>query len=171
MGPDLVPLTACPACGAALRPGAPWCTLCYADLRTAPEPDHVLTIGAYAEPAPALLSVSDLPAGTDLPAGIDPPRGPTWPCSRCGGRNALALAACTACGASFLAAVRDDALALVVPGVGNLMTMSRGKRLGLAFGAVALLVVPLALVTLLLTGPPPATTPPAGGGPTVTATP
>ena len=24
----------CPACAAALRPGAPWCTLCYADLRT-----------------------------------------------------------------------------------------------------------------------------------------
>ena len=61
MGPDLVTLTACPACGAALRPGAPWCTLCYADLRTAPEPDHAPTIGAYAEPALALLSVSGVP--------------------------------------------------------------------------------------------------------------
>ncbi len=164
MGPDLVPLTACSACGAALRPGAPWCTLCYADLRPAPEPDPVPTIGAYAEPAPDPLTVSQPPVGTD-------PLGPTWPCSRCGGRNALTLDACTACGASFLAAVRDDGVALVVPGIGDLMTMSRAKRLGLAAGAVALLVVPLALVTLLLTGSPPAATPPAAAHPTATATP
>ncbi len=168
MGPDLVPLTACPACGAALRPGAPWCTLCYADLRPAPEPEPASTIGEYAEPAPTPLTLSQPPAGTVPSAGTDP-LGPTWPCSRCGGRNALALAACTACGASFLAAVRDDAVALVVPGIGDLMTMSRGKRLGVAAGAVALLVVPLALVTLLLTGSPPTAAPPAG--PTATATP
>ena len=169
MGPDLVPLTACPACGAALRPGAPWCTLCYADLRPTPEPDPVPTIEAYAEPAPAPLTVSQPPAGTDPPVATDPPAGPTWPCSRCDRRNGFALDACTACGASFLAAVRDDGVALDVPGIGDLMTMSRGKRLGLAFGAVALLVVPLALVTLLLTGPPPAASPPPR--PTVTATP
>ena len=162
MGPDLVPLTACPACGAALRPGAPWCTLCYADLRPTPEPEPVPTIEAYAEPTPVPLTVSP-------PAGTDPPLGPTWPCSRCACRNDLALDACTACGASFLAAVRDDGVAVVVPGIGDLMTMSRGKRLGLAFGAVALLVVPLALVTLLLTGSPPAASPPPR--PTVTATP
>lgn len=159
MGPDLVPLTACPACGAALRPGAPWCTLCYADLRPAPEP----------EPVPAPLTVSQPPAATDPPVATDPPAGPTWPCSRCDRRNAFALDACTACGASFLAAVRDEEVALVVPGIGNLMTMSRGKRMGLACGVAALLVVPLALVTLLLTGPPPAASPPPR--PTVTATP
>ena len=169
MGPDLVPLTACPACGAALRPGAPWCTLCYADLRPAPEPESLPTIEAYAEPAPAPLTVSQPPAATDPPVATDPPAGPTWPCSRCDRRNAFALDACTACGASFLAAVRDEEVALVVPGIGNLMTMSRGKRMGLACGVAALLVVPLALVTLLLTGPPPAASPPPR--PTVTATP
>ena len=57
-----------------------------------------------------------------------------------------------------------------MPGIGNLMTMSRGKRMGLACGVAALLVVPLALVTLLLTGPPPAASPPPPR-PTVAATP
>lgn len=171
MGPDLVPLTACPACGSALRPGAPWCTLCYIDLRSAPELDPAPTTEAYAEPAPEPLLVAQPQAGADRPPDADPQAGPTWPCSRCGDRNALALDACSACGASFLAAVRDDKIALIVPGIGDLMTMSRGKRLGLAFGAVVVLVVPLALVTLLLTGSPPATTPPAPPRPTVTATP
>jgi hypothetical protein len=29
----------CPRCAALVRPEAPWCTLCYADLRPAPEPE------------------------------------------------------------------------------------------------------------------------------------
>ena len=151
MGPDLVPLTACPACGATLRPGAPWCTLCYADLRPVPAapptPTPTLTALPMPAPAPPPPQVDDM----------DP--GPTWPCSRCHSLNALALPRCAACGADFLAAVRDDDVGLVLPGLGDLTTMSRGRRMAIAFGAVAALVLPLALITLLLTGQPPAPTP------------
>ena len=40
----------CPQCGALVRAGADWCTLCYADLRPAPEPEPAV-------PGPADLTV------------------------------------------------------------------------------------------------------------------
>ena len=67
---------------------------------------------------------------------------------------------CSACGAGFLAAARTPT-SLVLPLVGDIGAMSRGKRLGVAAGAVAALLVPLALLTLLLTKHPPQDTGPS----------
>ncbi|MCW2667343.1 MAG: hypothetical protein JWN57_2305, partial [Frankiales bacterium] len=47
-----------------------------------------------------------------------------------------------------------DVPLLVLPVVGDLSRFSRGQRAGLALGAVAALLVPLALLTLVLTGRP-----------------
>jgi hypothetical protein len=64
--------------------------------------------------------------------------------------------ACLVCGKSFLAALKStEQPLLVLPLVGDVGAMSRGHRLGLAAGAVLLLLIPLALITLLMTGKAP----------------
>lgn len=79
---------------------------------------------------------------------------------------------CSACGAGFLAAARTET-SLVLPLVGDISAMSRGKRLAVAGGAVAALLIPLALITLLLTKHPPSDTGPSAPLPVteVTTTP
>lgn len=172
MGTDLTATprtTACPSCGASLRPDAPWCTLCYADLRPKPAPAPPVTAApataAYSAPAgdPLTQPLLDF-LGPSVPAQPTPGAQPTWPCSRCEARNPFASSQCSVCGGDFLAAVKDaDAPRLVLPLVGDLGAMSRGRRAGLALGLVALLLVPLALLTLLLTHRPD-TAPGAGPG-------
>ncbi|MGB8652723.1 MAG: hypothetical protein WCD35_18900 [Mycobacteriales bacterium] len=187
MGPDLTEslrTAACPACGASLRPDAPWCTLCYADLRPKPAPEpHPPVPGtppptaAYGVPAgdPLTQPLLDfLPpvtpsVTTPLAAPVLTPDAPagaaTWPCTRCATANPLSAPVCGACGAPFLAALKDQAKPLLVlPLVGDLGRLSRGQRFGVALGAVAVLLVPLALVTLLLTKSPPASTGTTPGG-------
>ena len=157
--------TACPSCGAALRPGAPWCTLCYTDLR--PKPDPVAP--SPAPPVtPPLTASYGLPAGDPLtqplvdflPAAADPaPRaavpvvtGSSWPCTVCESVNDLQQSLCSACGQPFLAGIKvGDKPVLVLPLLGDLGAMGRGQRAGVALGVVALVLVPLALITLLLT--------------------
>lgn len=130
---------ACSSCGAALRGDAPWCTLCYADLR----PQGLAELS---------VSVPHLPRTTGLGTGEQGPLARSWPCSRCGSPNPLERDSCSACGAGFLAAVRDDQAALLVlPGIGDLAAMGRGKRFALAAGLVAAVLLPLALATVLLT--------------------
>lgn len=141
----------CPHCRASVRPGAPWCTLCHADLRPAPEP-----VAAVAEPvapvAPAVRPVDPLTApaaalGLPAPPGAEP----TWPCTTCGAANPLAANACTACGAGFLAGLRDtESPLLEIPGVGDLTKMSRAQRLGIAFGAVVAFIAVVTLLSLLV---------------------
>jgi hypothetical protein len=140
----------CPKCGAAVRFGDPWCTLCYADLRPpAPPPP----------PSPAPSPVVDPPAyippparGPDpLTAPIDavtsPVTGPSWPCAACGTVNAMADDTCSACGRHFLAGLREDQPPLLeLPVVGDITKLSRGHRLALAFG----LIVAVLVLTLLL---------------------
>ncbi len=149
MGVDLgtpPPATACPACGASLRPGAPWCTLCFADRRAAASP------------------AAPLPGPSAAPAAVVGD-GPGWPCSRCQAANHYQRDDCGTCGASFLAAVRDDeAPLLVLPGVGDLGRLGRAQGLLLAVGVVLAVVVPLAVLTLLLTHRPPAAGPSGPGG-------
>jgi hypothetical protein len=78
----------------------------------------------------------------------------------CDAVNSLAESACLDCGQPFLAAMKGDAKpVLVLPVVGDLGALSRGQRTGLALGVVALVLVPLALLTLLLTGTPTKTVP------------
>ncbi len=140
-------LAACPTCGSALRPGQPWCTLCYADLRPAPEPAPEPAREAAPEPSPEPER-----APVTLPAGlvVDPvqplPVAPAWPCTGCGSANPYDLDACAGCGQAFLAGARHDAPLLVLPLVGDLGRLERSHRLALAVGVV---VAFLALVLIL----------------------
>jgi hypothetical protein len=60
---------------------------------------------------------------------------------------------CGTCGAPFLAAASEK-VALVVPGIGDISHYSRGQRIGIAGVLVAVVLVPLALITFLLTPEP-----------------
>ena len=151
-------VTRCPACAATLRPDAPWCTLCYADLRPAP------ALAPAPAPAPA-LAPTQLPARlAPIPAAyadldLDPLTAPldaltgrpapvaSWPCATCGAANDLTHSACAGCGAGFLAGLREaEGPLLELPVVGDLGALSRAQRLGLAAGVV---LVVMALVALL----------------------
>lgn len=174
--------TACPKCGAAVRPDADWCGQCYESLRPVPAaPDVAAAPAVAASPAvqdpltsPLLSFLPEVVAPTAaVPAAVTAAELPrpaagstaTWPCTQCQTVNALEASVCTACGSSFLAAVREDNKPLLVlPVVGDLGALSRPQRLLLALAAVAMLLLPLAAITLLLTESPPAQGP---GTPTV----
>ena len=151
--------SACPACGAALRPDAPWCTLCYADLRPKPpepepdpEPPPEPEALVPAQPAPDPLS-APLDAGPNplnAPVATTPMAGPTWPCTVCGTANPLDRDACVSCGSGFLAGARNEAPLLDLPVVGDLTRFSRAQRFGLAGGVVLAFVLLTLLVGLLL---------------------
>lgn len=155
MGPDLqssgTPLR-CPACSASVRPGAPWCTQCYADLRP---PAAASSPAAPAAPsaapslppaAPATSPAAPVPAQRLLPGDE-----PVWPCASCSTPNPITLDTCATCGAGFLAALRTtEEPLLVLPVVGDLGALSRGQRLGLAAGVVVLVVLLTALLGFLL---------------------
>jgi ribosomal protein L40E len=128
----------CPACNAALRADAQWCSLCHHDLRPAPEPT-----------APVQAALQE------------------WPCTSCGARNPLSMTICSVCGSAFLAAAQTQ-VSLVVPGVGDLQHLSRGQRIAVAGGVLALVLVPLAAITFFLTPEPPKQ--PAGGSTDTTVT-
>jgi ribosomal protein L40E len=161
----------CPACNAALRADAQWCSLCHHDLRPAPAPAPVAPSvpvqASYDGPDPLTAPLLDLvlppvPAAAAVPVVVPQPS-PTpeavqtslqeWPCTSCGTRNPLALTACTTCGSKFLAAASEE-LSLVVPGVGDLQKLTRGQRIGVAGGFLALILVPLAALTFFMTDSP-----------------
>jgi hypothetical protein len=149
-----------------VRRDATFCGQCYADFRPAPAPAPVTAAptAAYGTPAPdpltaPLLDVV-LPAQVPVqPTGPAPAPAPKkdagWPCTRCGVVNALTDTSCSVCSSPFLAAVSEETrVSLVLPVVGDISRYSRGQRAGIAFGAILVLLVPLALLTLLLTGSP-----------------
>ena len=173
-------LSACPRCGAGVRADAPWCTQCFLNLRTpepappapapavpappvavdpAPAPRH-------AAPGPPLLPEQSAYAPVDpltapLHAVLAPPvpqeplaraaqAGRAWPCASCGADNAFELDACASCGQGFLSVLAGGTASLHVPGVGDLGTMSKGKRTGVALGAALALVLLVLVVGLLL---------------------
>lgn len=172
-------MTACPACGAALRPGSPWCTLCYHDLRPpepvqASQPIRPATLPTTAPPNAAYGPVAADPLTQPLidflPAPGGPAPGPeavrlrpavasegaSWPCATCGSPNPLNETCCAVCGAEFLAAVRKRP-SLVLPVVGDLGRLSRSQRLWAAFVAAMVVILPIALITLVLSQRPPKT--------------
>lgn len=138
--------TRCPHCRAAVRPGAPWCTLCHADLRPPPPAPEPVPVVAASAP---VLDPLTAPAAA---LGLQPRPGqaPTWPCTTCGVTNPIAADACVSCGAGFLAGLREtEGPLLELPGVGDLTRMSRGQRMAVAFGVVVAFVVLTALLGLL----------------------
>ncbi|HUR13121.1 MAG TPA: zinc ribbon domain-containing protein [Mycobacteriales bacterium] len=179
MGPDLNEAprtTACPSCGAALRPDAQWCSLCYHDLRAPAAPVVPEPTPAYdgSDPLTAPLLDLLLPAApVAQPEQAQPAALPAvpvvqeaeWPCTRCGLRNALTASTCRDCGSPFLGGA-SEAPALVLPGVGDITKLSRGHRVMVALGVVLAVVIPLALMTFLLTPDPS----PGGGGTDTTVT-
>lgn len=175
VGPELTDkprTTACPACGASARPDAQWCGQCYADFRPkpavpVPPPPAAAPVNAPSgrvagDPLTAPLLELLAPETTPAPAlaaptpvaAAEPAEAPSWPCTRCELRNPLTETSCSSCGAPFLADARTDRPRLVLPVVGDVFRLSRGQRALVALAAVAAIVVPLALLTLLLTQRP-----------------
>ena len=162
--------TRCPACNAYLRPDAAWCSLCHHDLRPAPEapaipaPTQPVYAGNDALTAPLLdLVLPPVPVAEQPVAPAAREVGVaeenafavlTWPCTSCGGKNALNSEICGTCGSKFLAAA-SELPSLVVPGIGDLQQLSRGHRAAVAAAFVMALLLPLALITLFLTKAPP----------------
>lgn len=117
----------CPNCAALVRPGAPWCTLCYADLRPAPAQLDARPATPALDPAldpltaPLALLERVAAHGSEV-AGAAPVAeepgvvaeepesvpGASWPCRRCGVRVAFDELTCTSCGAPFLDAEAND---------------------------------------------------------------
>lgn len=177
MGPDLTPaapVTSCPACRAAVRDDAEWCSLCYTVLRApaavaAPvfEPgETALPVAAapavqarHAAPDPLTAPLVDvlLPPPAEVaaapayPLAEAPAAEPVWPCTSCGAVNPLEAPVCGTCGSGFLAAASSRPK-LVLPVVGDVGALSRGQRIGAALAVVAMVLVPVALVTMLLSG-------------------
>lgn len=143
----------CPSCGAAVRAGDPWCTLCWADLR--PEPVRPASPDVPASTAPPLAAppeavggllvatVDPLTAPLPVVLGEAPPAPPaaTWPCVECGAQNALDLDACGVCTAPFGGRIArlDDPKA------------QRRKLMVCALGAVGAFLMFLALLTFAST--------------------
>lgn len=153
MTADLPTTDRCPKCGATVRFGDPWCTLCYADLRP-PAPPPAAPAPEVDPPAyspPLLVGPDPLTAPLEAvsPAGAAPAAGPSWPCSACGTVNPMANDTCSSCGKHFLAGLRDESPLLELPVVGDITKMSRGQRFAIAFGVVFVFVVLTLLVGLL----------------------
>ena len=127
-----------------MRPGAPWCTQCYAPTGPVAEPAApVAAARAAADPlaaAPSGVTVAERP----------PAAAGTWPCTTCGQANDLVLPACEGCGTPFLAAVRSPAPTVVLPVVGDLLVLTPVRRVGVAVGLVVAFLVVTALLALLL---------------------
>lgn len=90
------------------------------------------------------------PRGGVVPASA---KGIGWPCLSCGAVNPFEAVRCSACGSAFLAAVAGaNGPSMVLPLVGDLRRFTRAQRLLGAFGIVIVIMVPVALISLLLTG-------------------
>lgn len=168
---DNCPVTTarCPACGASVALGAPWCTLCYADLRPKPEPvpepaPEPVSVGSIAAPAPmvdalGVIPPAPMPAGTVLAPdpNLDAPivkaadiklADPGWPCRHCGTVVSMAEDNCPQCHTPFL--VPEDFVDVTLPGVGNVRKLDTKMRT--IIGLVGALGVTLALVILAFIG-------------------
>lgn len=137
----------CPSCGAAVRAGDPWCTLCWADLRPPPPPAPPTPAPVIAAPVAAVAAVATVdPLTAPLPVVLgEAPPAPTatatWPCVECGVQNTLDLDACGVCTAPFGGRIArlDDPKA------------QRRKLMMFALGAVGVFLMFLALLTFAST--------------------
>jgi hypothetical protein len=150
----------CPGCAAAVTPGAPWCTLCYADLRVPAATAAVEPAVPMAQYAPSMAAVSQSTLAAlapdpilDGPVTKAPPVAGAqlagWPCLRCGAIVPMDDDVCTGCGQPFLPSEATPSLAL--PIVGDLGRMDRGQRIVVTIVA-ALLVTGLFVALAFLAG-------------------
>jgi hypothetical protein len=154
--------------------GAPWCTLCYADLRPQPS-EPVVAAAPSAESAPpasggrhrasghAHRTPSSTPLLPATPVDVldpeldrpvvthtDAVRGPaTWPCLTCGELVAIAKSACTHCGAAFLSGGGPEA-SLALPGIGDPRSLSIGAKVGIIAGGALGLMLLLLIFTAIV---------------------
>ena len=142
----------CPQCAAHVRTGSDWCTLCYADLRPAPEPAAVAEPAAPEVPTADVLPAVDLPSGAaaDLPAADPAPE--AAPASR--GKHAKHSSRPSVEETEALAAQLLAQLAVTESGspLGRVsaLTDSTGKKVGLMIGgAAALMLLIFALMAIL----------------------
>jgi hypothetical protein len=143
----------CPQCGALLRSGAQWCTLCYADLRPKPEPEPVAvstrepSYAAGAAPSALEAGAQALArqgeADTDA-AASEPSVG--WPCS-CGEIVSFDEDTCPTCGRRFLDGARGEPDLLDRIGTGGLPV--RTQTLIIAGGAAAIIAIITAALYIL----------------------
>jgi hypothetical protein len=153
----------CPACGASVLDGAPWCTLCYADLRApapaaAPEPAVQQPAQPTASAAPAMLPVSGavdlldpapaLPAAVPNGAALGPA---TWPCSACSAAVGLEHDSCPQCLTPFLAGA-DPAATVDLPLLGSIrpLTATKTSRAWVMVGGTIVVSIVLTIVISLL---------------------
>ena len=146
----------CPGCAAAITPGAPWCTLCYADLRVPVPAASIAEYGASSvdiaqfPAAPESLPPDPiLDAPVDRAAPIARVQTAGWPCLGCGATVPMADDACPDCGRPFLPA--DDMPSLALPVVGDLVRLDRGQRIAVT-AVVALLAVGLFVALAFIGG-------------------
>lgn len=148
--------TVCAACTAAMRPGAPWCTLCLTPARVpepvAPVAPVVPLVPAMTPVRPPATSVDPLTAPLSQVLGGPSPAPAGWPCTTCSAVNTLDATSCAACGAGFLAAVASEGdAAYLLPIVGDVRNLSAGQRAALALGAATCVVLIVALLGVLST--------------------
>jgi RNA polymerase subunit RPABC4/transcription elongation factor Spt4 len=160
----------CPHCGALLRSGAQWCTLCYADLRPAPEPEPVAATvrePSYAGSAPG-AAIDPLTAPPTVPLSAleeaaqalvrtpapdaDPEAEPSapavgWPCSGCDAIVSFDEDVCPTCGTRFLDGARGEPDLLDRIGPGGLPMTT--QTLIIAGGAAAMIAVIVAAMYII----------------------
>lgn len=137
----------CRACDAAVPADAAWCTLCFTALRPeAPAPAPAAPAHAVVAPvAFAPAAAGPLPAVATLLEDSSP----TWPCNGCAERVPLEAMVCSNCGAAFLGGVNPD-VSFKIPGVGDVVGMSKGAKFGLMAGGAAVLTTAFVLLLVIL---------------------
>ena len=150
----------CPGCHAAVTPGAPWCTLCYTDLRAPAQPEPE----PQPEPQPAQYAAAMSAAGPRSAAVLPPDpildapiaqAAPIarrelagWPCS-CGTVVPLADDVCGNCGRTFLPT--EATINVSLPGIGNVSTMDRGQKIVLTI-VISLVITGLFTLVAFIAG-------------------
>jgi hypothetical protein len=141
----------CPRCAALVRPGADWCTLCYADLRADPAPSSSSDTASPSDTASAADTASPLDTASPSDAFSTDATQPGslvqgWPCQRCGGVVAIEEPACTHCGVGFMEGGddTDPVVRRLRGGVSNQV-----KAAIMIGGSAALLIIIFGLAYLL----------------------
>lgn len=149
----------CPQCGALLRSGVQWCTLCYVDLRPQPEPEPVAVstrepsyaagatpVGPSLSPLEAAAQALLRPAASGTEA--DPSAPPVgWPCTGCGEIVSFDEDVCPTCATRFLDGARGEPDLLDRIGPGGLPVST--QTLIIAGGAAAIIAIIVAAMYII----------------------